>query len=41
MNFDEPKKNVFKIVSQYTVQGSYKLRPDLLVFINGIPVAIF
>ncbi|MCD8174342.1 MAG: hypothetical protein LUD41_00095 [Phascolarctobacterium sp.] len=41
INFDEPKKNVFKIVSQYTVQGSYKLRPDLLVFINGIPVAIF
>ena len=41
INFDEPDKNIFKIVSQYQVQGEHLRRPDLLLFINGIPVAIF
>ncbi|MCL2183281.1 MAG: HsdR family type I site-specific deoxyribonuclease [Chitinispirillia bacterium] len=41
INFDEPDRNIFKIVSQYSVQGERLRRPDLLLFINGIPVAIF
>ncbi len=38
---DEPDKNIFKVVNQYSVQGERLRRPDLILFINGIPVAIF
>lgn len=41
INFDEPDKNIFKVVNQYSVQGERLRRPDMLLFINGIPVAVF
>lgn len=41
MDFDVPENNCFRVVNQYTVQGEHLRRPDLLVFVNGIPVAIF
>lgn len=41
IDFDEPEKNNFKIVNQYSIQGDHLRRPDLLLFVNGIPVAIF
>jgi type I restriction enzyme R subunit len=41
IDFDIPSNNIFKIVNQYSVQGERLRRPDLLLFINGIPVAIF
>ena len=40
IDFDNPKNNIFKVVNQYSVQGERLRRPDLLVFINGIPIAI-
>lgn len=41
IDFDVPENNVFKVVNQYSVQGERLRRPDLILFINGIPVAIF
>ena len=41
IDFKEPARNIFKVVNQYSVQGERLRRPDLLVFINGIPMAIF
>ena len=41
IDFDVPGYNVFKVVNQYSVQGERLRRPDLILFINGIPVAIF
>jgi len=41
IDFDTPKNNTFKVVNQYSVQGERLRRPDLLLFINGIPIAIF
>ncbi len=41
IDFGTPENNAFKVVSQYAVQGERLRRPDALVFINGIPVAIF
>ena len=41
IDFDNPENNVFKVVNQYSVKGLSIRRPDLLVFINGIPVCIF
>lgn len=40
IKFDEPDKNIFKVINQYSVQGERLRRPDMLLFINGIPVAI-
>ncbi|MBU3146509.1 HsdR family type I site-specific deoxyribonuclease [Clostridium estertheticum] len=40
IDFEEPNNNKFKVVNQYSVQGEHLRRPDLLIFINGIPVAI-
>ena len=40
IDFDCPENNIFKVVNQYSVQGEHMRRPDLLVFINGIPIAI-
>ena len=36
----EAHKNKFKIVNQYYVKGRYMRCPDMLVFINGIPMEI-
>lgn len=41
INYDESDKNIFKVVNQYSIQGEHLRRPDMLLFINGIPVAIF
>lgn len=40
IDFDAPDKNIFKVVSQFPVQGDKLRRPDLLIFVNGIPIAI-
>jgi type I restriction enzyme R subunit len=40
IDYEEPTNNIFKIVNQYSVQGERLRRPDALVFINGIPIAI-
>ena len=41
IDFDKPEKNIFKVVNQFSVEGEHLCRPDLLLFINGIPIAIF
>lgn len=33
-------KNVYRVVNQYEVKGSHIRRPDVIVFINGIPVSV-
>ena len=40
IDYDHPEKNIFKVVNQYSVQGERLRRPDVLIFINGIPVTI-
>jgi len=42
IDFENPQNNEFLVVNQFTVQGLEKIRrPDVVIFINGIPVAIF
>ena len=41
IDFETPENNTYKIINQYSVQGANLRRPDLLLFINGIPVTIF
>lgn len=42
VDFDNPLNNEFLAVNQYTViQNNNNKRPDILLFINGIPLVIF
>jgi type I restriction enzyme R subunit len=41
VDFEHPEQNRFLVVNQYTVQGTKQpRRPDLVCFINGLPIAI-
>lgn len=42
VDFDDPANNEFLAVNQYSIQGAEQVRrPDVIVFVNGIPVAVF
>lgn len=41
IDFENSQKNIFKIINQFSVEDKRIRRPDLLVFINGIPISIF
>ncbi|MHB1400734.1 MAG: type I restriction endonuclease, partial [Trichloromonadaceae bacterium] len=41
IDFHNVEKNQFLVVNQFTIQGTKRLRrPDLIVFINGLPIAV-
>lgn len=40
IDYEHLGNNIFKVVNQYSVQGTRLRRPDLLIFINGIPMTI-
>ena len=41
IDFAEPERNEFHVVNQYTVIEYKNKRPDVLVFVNGIPLILF
>jgi type I restriction enzyme R subunit len=40
INWDEPDKNDFVIAEEVTLDGNFERRPDLVLYINGIAVAV-
>jgi type I restriction enzyme, R subunit len=41
-DFEDPENNEFLALNQFAVQGLEKVRrPDIVVFINGIPISVF
>lgn len=41
IDFAEPKKNDWLVVNQFTIiENKHNRRPDILIFLNGIPVGI-
>lgn len=40
INWDEPEKNEFGIAEEVTFQGYREKRPDIVLYINGIAVAV-
>jgi type I restriction enzyme R subunit len=40
-DFDHPEGNDFLAVNQFTVEGVNTRRPDILVFLNGLPIILF
>lgn len=41
IDFNNPEDNDFKVINQYTIIEYKNKRPDLLIFINGIPMVLF
>lgn len=42
VDFENADKNDWLVVNQYTVQGpQHTCRPDVVVFLNGLPLAVF
>ena len=41
VDFENPNANDFKVVNQFTIIEYKNKRPDILVFINGIPMVLF
>nr|WP_294489863.1 type I restriction endonuclease subunit R [uncultured Anaerosporobacter sp.] len=41
IDFNEPLKNTFTVINQFTVIERKNKRPDLVVFVNGIPIVLF
>ena len=42
LNYEEPEKNIFKIVNQLEVEGyNYQIRiPDGIIYVNGLPLVV-
>ena len=40
LNYDDPTKNIFKIVNQLEILGEEKRIPDGIVYINGLPLVV-
>ncbi len=41
LDFDKPENNAFHVVNQWTFVEYSNKRPDLIVFVNGMPLVIF
>ncbi len=41
INYEQPEQNEFLVVNQFTiVEGNYNKRPDLILFVNGLPLVV-
>lgn len=40
INWEEPEKNNFYIAEEVIVNGNVEKRPDIVLYINGIAVAV-
>jgi type I restriction enzyme R subunit len=40
VDFDHPEANEFLAVNQVTVKGTHTRRPDIVVYVNGLPLAV-
>jgi len=41
IDFERAEKNDFKVINQYTIIEHKNKRPDIIIFINGIPMVLF
>ncbi len=40
IDFDDSSKNTYKAINQYTIIEHSKKRPDIIIFINGLPLVV-
>ncbi|MDC1505622.1 HsdR family type I site-specific deoxyribonuclease [Winogradskyella sp.] len=41
IDFEHPENNSFWAVNQFTITGKNKRRPDIIIYINGLPLIVF
>ncbi len=41
IDFQNPDNNTFWVVNQFSIVGKNKRRPDIIIYINGIPLVLF
>lgn len=41
VDYDEPERNAFHVVNQWTYVEHENKRPDVVVFVNGMPLVVF
>ncbi|MDR0499829.1 MAG: hypothetical protein LBG97_01090, partial [Coriobacteriales bacterium] len=41
MDFEDTDKNSFTVANQWTITENSEKRPDVIVFLNGLPVVVF
>lgn len=41
INWDEPTKNDFLVVNQLPIHGQNDRRPDIIIYVNGLPLVVF
>lgn len=41
IDFEHPDNNDFRVINQYTIIEYKNKRPDILVFVNGLPLVLF
>ena len=41
IDYDESESNIFKVVNQLEIVGNERRIPDLIVYINGLPLVVF
>ena len=41
VDYDQPHNNDFLAVNQFPIEGKNNRRPDLILFVNGIPLVLF
>lgn len=41
IDWDEPEENEFLVVNQFPITGNNDRRPDIIIFINGLPLVLF
>src|SRR5437588_3641295 len=41
IDWEDPENNTFKAVNQLTIKGRIERRPDIIIYIKGLPLVIF
>lgn len=41
VDYDNPQKNSFTVANQWTLIENSEKRPDIIIFLNGLPVVVF
>jgi type I site-specific restriction-modification system R (restriction) subunit len=41
IDFEHPENNDFLCVNQFSIEGKNQRRPDLIIFVNGLPLVLF
>lgn len=41
VNWDDPEGNDYRVVNQLPIRGSNDRRPDVIIYVNGLPLVIF